>query len=182
MSAGQLVLKHLVRAPPIGRRWSRLAGRAPRRFTAVAGGGGVTGTAGGGAGDGGAMVGGGAERRSAGCEQDERNRAQKRARRRSLTLPRRSRSAPSSGSRDRVSRRNVHRSRVWTASLIDPATTWPSELRVTAAISASKRTVMTATERSIAASGITACSIFTSRLSSFRPSFSRCSIAPANVS
>ena len=44
-----------------------------------------------------------------------------------------------------MSRRKVHRSRVWTASLSDPATTSPALLRVTAAMSASNRTVTTAT-------------------------------------
>ena len=40
------------------------------------------------------------------------------------------------------------RSRVWTASLIEPATTSPSLLRVTAAMSASNRTVTGATRSS----------------------------------
>ena len=59
-----------------------------------------------------------------------------------LTRPRRSRSAASWDRASRVSRRKVHRSRVCTASLSEPATTSPSALRVTAAMSASKRTVI----------------------------------------
>ena len=76
-----------------------------------------------------------------GAGREEESEASANARRTRLTLPRRSRSAPSSGSRDAMSRRKVHRSRVCTASLSEPATTSPAELRVTAAISASKRTV-----------------------------------------
>ena len=82
-----------------------------------------------------------------------RNVASASARAARVTLPRRFRSEASWDRASRFARRKVHRSRVWTASLSEPATTSPSLLRVTAAMSASKRTVTTATSRSAEAAG-----------------------------
>ena len=62
-------------------------------------------------------------------------------------------------------------------------TVLPGVKELIAALPRERWTVVTsATERSMVASEMTACSTATRRLSSFRPSFSRCSTAAAKVS